>query len=100
MLNTRFEMNDGTLTVKLTGELDSLTSPAFGEEIRRELDSASHIVIDFEELEYISSAGLRVLLTIQQHLEETDTDMKIIHVNENIMEIFELVGFNEMITVE
>lgn len=100
MLNTKYETADGTMTIRLSGEMDSVTAPAFGEELFEELEGVKHLVIDFEELEYISSAGLRVLLTAQQRVEKANADMKIIHVNENIMEIFDLVGFTEVITVE
>ena len=100
MSNTVFEMKDGTLTVKPVGELDSLTSPAFEEELRGKLEGASHIIVDFAQVDYISSAGLRVFLAAEQQLEDRDADMKLIHVNENIMEIFELVGFLDIITVE
>ena len=55
--------------------------------------------MDFAHVEYISSGGLRALLTIEKLIEERDGDMRLFHVNENIMEIFELVGFTDVITV-
>ena len=100
MLNTVFETKDGTLTVKPAGEMDSMTSPVFDEEVRARLDGVSHIVFDMERVDYLSSAALRVFLALEQRLEQTRADMKLIHVNENIMEIFELVGFTTMVTVE
>ena len=100
MSGTIFEMKDGTLVVKPVGELDSMTSPVFEEELRGMLNSASHVVIDFEQVEYISSAGLRVLLAAEQYLEGRQADMKLIHVSEHILEIFDLVGFREIITIE
>ena len=100
MSNTVFELNGTTLTVKPAGELDSATSPVFEAELREKLPGASQIIVDFEKVDYISSAGLRVFLAVEQYLENQDAEMKLIHVNEHIMEIFELVGFLDVITVE
>ncbi len=100
MSNTVFELNGTTLTVKPAGELDSATSPVFEAELREKLPGANKIIVDFEKVDYISSAGLRVFLAVEQYLENQDAEMKLIHVNEHIMEIFELVGFLDVITVE
>ena len=100
MSNTTFELNGTTLTVKPEGELDSMTSPVFETELRQHLPGAASIIVDFEQLEYISSAGLRALLSVEQSLEDQNAQMKLIHVNEHILEIFELVGFLNVITVE
>ena len=100
MENTVFELNGTTLTVKPVSQLDSMTSPVFEDEMCRHLSGVSHIIVDFEQVDYISSAGLRVFLALEKSLEDQDTDMKLIHVNEHIMEIFELVGFMEVVTVE
>ena len=100
MLNTSYEWNGTTLTVKPAGELDSKTSPAFEAELRQILPGADMIIVDFEQINYISSAGLRVLLAIEQHLESRDASMKLIHVNAYILEIFDLVGFQDVVTVE
>ena len=100
MSNTVFNLNGTTLTVTPVGELDSMTSPIFEEEMRQHLSGVSSIIVDFEKLEYISSAGLRVLLALEQFLEQKNAEMKLIHVSEPIMEIFELTGFLDVITVE
>ena len=100
MSNASFERNGATLTVKPVGELDSITSPVFEEEFRRHLTGVSDIIVDFEKLDYISSAGLRVFLAVEQTLERQGAEMKLIHVNEHIMEIFDLVGFLDVVTVE
>ena len=100
MLNTTFELNGTTLTVKPVGELDSMTSPAFEAELRQHLTGVASIIVDFEKLNYISSAGLRVFLAMEQSLEDRNAEMKLIHVNEHIMEIFDLVGFLDIVTVE
>ena len=100
MSETVFEMKGSTLTVKPQGELDSLTSPAFEKELRGHLSGISGLIVDLEQVAYISSAGLRVFLAVGQFLENQSADMKLIHVNPHIMEILELVGFPEIIRVE
>ena len=100
MLNAVFNRDDKDLTVKPVGDLDSMTSPDFEKEFRNYLPGVQNVTVDFEDLDYISSAGLRVFLSIQQTLEESDARMKIIHVKEHIMEILDLVGFTSVIDVE
>ena len=99
MSSTIFEKKDGTLNVLPEGRLDTATSPVLEREVREQLDGVQHIIMDFAHVEYISSGGLRALLTIEKLIEERDGDMRLFHVNENIMEIFELVGFTDVITV-
>lgn len=100
MSKTVFELDGTTLTVKPAGELDSMTSPVFEVELREKLPGARNIIVDFENVDYISSAGLRVFLAVEQYLEGREAEMKLIHVNEHIMEIFDLVGFMDVVTVE
>ena len=100
MSNTVFELNGKTLIVKPVGELDSMTSPIFEKELRQQLSGVDSIVVDFEKVNYISSAGLRVFLAVENTLEEKGAEMKLIHVNEHIIEIFDLVGFMDVVTVE
>lgn len=100
MSNTVFERNGTTLTVKPVGELDSMTSPAFESELREHLPGITSLIVDFEQVSYISSAGLRVFLAVEKTLESQGAEMKIIHVHAYIMEVFELVGFTDIITVE
>ena len=100
MSTTVFEKNGSLLTVKPEGRLDTATSPAFERELRQYLDGIQDIVLDFSKVEYISSGGLRVLLAIEQLMENQDGTLKLIHVNEHIIEIFELVGFMDVVTVE
>lgn len=100
MSNTVFELNGKTLTVKPMGELDSMSSPVFEKELRAHLAGADSIIVDFEQVNYISSAGLRVFLAVENTLEERGAEMKLIHVNEHIIEIFDLVGFMDVVSVE
>ena len=100
MPETVYELNGTSLTVKPEGQLDSMTSPAFEEDLLRHLEGVSHLTVDFEKLDYISSAGLRALLVVSRTLEERGADMIIIHASDPIKEIFEMVGFSDLIPIE
>ena len=100
MSNTVFELNGTTLTVKPVGELDSMTSPVFETELRRHLTGVTSVIVDFREVRYISSTGLRVFLSVENTLENQGAEMKLIHVNEYIIEIFQLVGFMDVVKIE
>ncbi|WP_185752104.1 STAS domain-containing protein [Eubacterium sp. AB3007] len=99
MLNINKTQKDSTLTLALEGRLDTVTSPELDEVVKEALDGVTELVFDFTELQYISSAGLRVLLSAQKKMAKQGS-MKILHVNETIMEIFEVTGFSEILTIE
>ena len=99
MLNINKKVDGGTLTVVLEGRLDTITSPDLETELKNSLDGVTELVMDFEKLEYISSAGLRVLLSAQKTM-NSQGSMKVIHVNETVMEIFEVTGFVDVLTIE
>ena len=88
----------GNLTVLLVGRLDTTTSPALEKELGI-LEGVTALTFDFTELEYISSAGLRVLLSAQKKMQGKGT-MKVIGVNETVNEVFEVTGFSEILTIE
>ena len=92
-------LNDKALTVKLEGRLDTTTSPELESDLKKSLDGITDLVFDFENLEYISSAGLRVLLATQKIMNKQGT-MKVTNVCETIMEIFEVTGFSDILTIE
>ena len=100
MPDTVFEKKGSLLTVKPKGRLDSAASALLDEELARQMDGVTEIIMDFEQVEYIASSGLRVLLTAEQRMEDCGGKMKLIHVNEYIIAIFDLVGFMDVITVE
>ena len=87
------------LTVALEGRLDTTTAPELEKELKGSLDGVNELTLDFAELEYISSAGLRVLLSAQKIM-NSQGSMKLKNVNEIIMEILEVTGFSEILTVE
>ena len=88
-----------TLTIALAGRLDTSTAPALEAELSTSLTNVATLILDFEKLEYISSAGLRVLLGAQKTMSKQGS-MKVIHVNPDIMEVFEITGFCDVLTIE
>lgn len=88
-----------TLTLALEGRLDTGTSPRLAEIIDSSLDGITALVFDFKGLEYLSSAGLRVLLAAQKAMNKQGT-MVIHSVNETIMEVFDITGFTDILTIE
>ena len=87
------------LTVLLEGRLDTSTAPLLEEELRNSLDDIKRLVLDLEKLEYLSSAGLRVVLAAQKRMSKQG-QMLLKHVPEVIMEIFEVTGFVDILTIE
>ncbi len=98
MLNITKAIADGKACFALEGRLDTVTAPDLEKELKASLDGVSELVLDFEKLEYISSAGLRVLLSAQKTMARQG-EMKITKVNETIMEIFEVTGFSDILTI-
>ncbi len=99
MLNISKESNVTSLVVTLEGRLDTTTAPDLEKELKDSLDDVTELIMDFEKLEYISSAGLRVLLSAQKIMSRQG-EMKLIHVSNTIMEIFEVTGFVDILTIE
>jgi len=91
--------NNGTLNVTISGRVDTTTAPALEQELKASYDGCNALVIDFANVEYISSAGLRVLLSAQKVMCKKD-GMKLINVGSDIMEIFEVTGFSDILTIE
>ena len=99
MLNIEKKLEDKCLTVVLDGRLDTTTAPDFDAELKSALEGADSLVLDCEKLEYISSAGLRVLLSAQKVM-NTRGGMKLIRVNDIVNEVFEVTGFANILTIE
>lgn len=99
MLNINKKANGTSLTAILEGRLDTTTAPDLEKELKDSLDSTTELIMDLEKLEYISSAGLRVLLSAYKTMNKQG-GMKLIHVSETIMEIFEVTGFSDILTIE
>lgn len=91
--------NDGKTTVGLVGRLDSLTAPELTEKVDEILEGTEELIFDLKELEYVSSAGLRALLSAQKKALEQGS-MKLINLSEDIMEIMDVTGFSSIMTIE
>ena len=92
------ELNGKDLAVTIEGRLDTITAPELEAELKTSLDGVEKLTLDFSALEYISSAGLRVLLSTQKRM-NTQGSMTLKNVNDTIMEIFEVTGFNDILTI-
>lgn len=98
-MNITQNRNENQLTLSLEGSLDTTTAPELEKVIKDSLEGVAELVIDMSSLDYLSSAGLRVLLGAQKTMNKQGS-MKVIHVNETIMEIFEVTGFADILTIE
>ena len=92
------ELNGKDLAVAIEGRLDTITAPELEAELKASLDGVEKLTLDFSALEYISSAGLRVLLSTQKRM-NTQGSMTLKNVNDTIMEIFEVTGFTDILTI-
>ena len=86
-------------TLALEGRLDTISAPEFEAALKQVLEDAQTLTLDFSKLEYISSAGLRMLLVAQKAMAPKG-GMKVTHVNEMVNEVFEITGFSDVLTVE
>ena len=92
-------LENGTLTLKVSGRIDTKTSPQFSEALTDSLSGVTMLIVDMGEVAYISSAGLRVLLTAQKTMNKQGK-MKVTNVNSDVMEIFDVTGFSDILTIE
>ena len=93
------ELTGNNAVITLEGRLDTTTAPELEAELKSVLDQADTLTFDFAKLEYISSAGLRVLLSAHKAMSRKG-GMKITHVNEIVQEVFEVTGFSDILTIE
>lgn len=99
MLDLKTTKNENSLLIELAGKLDTTTAPQLEEVIKSSLDGVTDLTIDLANLEYISSAGLRVLLLAQKTMSKQGK-LVIRNVNEIVNEIFEVTGFSDILTIE
>lgn len=99
-MNTNVVKKDESLLVELDGRLDTVTAPELETCLGENMEGITDVVFDFRKLAYISSAGLRVLLSTQKKMNGLHGTMKLQNVNDLIMEILESVGFLDIMTVE
>ena len=91
--------NGSELQVALEGRLDTTTAPELEKLLKSSLEGVTELKLDLEKLEYISSAGLRVLLSAQKTMNKQGS-MTLSHVNEVVMEVFEVTGFSDILNIE
>lgn len=93
------KQNASEVTISAAGRLDTSTAPELDKVVEESIQSAQELVMDLKDLEYISSAGLRVLLKAQKVMRDKG-GMKVIHANEIVMEVFEVTGFTDILTID
>ena len=98
MLNIQKTVENGAAVFALEGRLDTVTAPELEKELKDALDGANSLVLDMAGLAYISSAGLRVLLAAHKIMSRKG-EMKLLHVNDTVMEILEVTGFTDILTI-
>ena len=98
-MTIEIKKNPVETAIKIVGRLDTTTAPALDKTINEDLGEAKNLVLDMKDLEYISSAGLRVLLSAQKKMQKIGS-MKVINVCEAVMEVFEMTGFADVLTIE
>ncbi len=98
-MNITKNITGSQLYISLEGRLDTTTAPELDGVLKSSLDGIAELTIDMEKLDYLSSAGLRLLLGARKMMNKQGS-MKVTHVNETIMEIFEVTGFADILTIE
>ena len=91
--------NADATVIEITGRLDTTTAPALDKTINEDIGDTINLVLDVKEMEYISSAGLRVLLSAQKKMQKIGS-MKVINVCEEVMDVFEMTGFADILVIE
>ena len=98
-MTIEIEKNAEETVIEIVGRLDTTTAPALDKTISEDIVGTNNLVLDLKGLEYISSAGLRVLLSAQKKLQRVGS-MKVTNVCEEVMEVFEMTGFADILTIE
>ena len=98
-MTIEIKRNAEATIIELVGRLDTTTAPALDKTINNDIGDAKNIVLDLKKLEYISSAGLRVLLAAQKKMQKVGS-MKVTGVCEAVMEVFEMTGFADILVIE
>ena len=98
-MTIEIKRNAEATSIVLGGRLDTTTAPALDKTINEDVGEVKNLVLDLKDLEYISSAGLRVLLSAQKKMQKIGS-MKVMNVCEAVMEVFEMTGFADILTIE
>ena len=98
-MTIEIKKNAEATTIEIVGRLDTITAPSLDKTISEDLADTKNLILDVKSLEYISSAGLRVLLSAQKRMQKIGS-MKLINVCEDLMEVFEMTGFADILSIE
>ena len=98
-MNIEMKRNAEVTTIEITGRLDTTTAPVLDKMINEDIEGTKDLILDMKGLEYISSAGLRVLLSAQQKMMKIGS-MKVVNVCESVMEVLEMTGFADILVIE
>ena len=98
-MTIQIKRNADETIIELTGRLDTTTAPALDKTVNEDVEDAKNLVLNLKGLEYISSAGLRVLLSAQKKMQKVGS-MKVKNVCEEVMEVFEMTGFADILVIE
>ena len=98
-MTIEIKRNQEETIIEIVGRLDTITAPALDKTITEDIGDAKNLVLDVKGMEYISSAGLRVLLAAQKKMQKIGS-MKVINVCEEVMEVFEMTGFADILVIE
>ena len=99
-MEVKFNKQDSTLTVAISGNIDTVTAPELDAKIQENLSGIKDLILDFAAVDYISSAGLRVILMANQQMEDVDGNMTVKNVNEDVRDVFEMTGFDSLLNLE
>ena len=98
-MTMEIKRNADSTVIELAGRLDTTTAPALDKTLNEDKGDTKHLVLDFKGVEYISSAGLRVLLGAQKKMQKIGS-MKVTNVREEVMDVFEMTGFADILVIE
>lgn len=94
------EKNGTTLIVHVKGEVDTITAPELEKEVTLDITKAEQLVLDFKEVNYVSSAGLRVILTLHKKQTDKNRIFELVNVNTEVMTVLEMTGFTSFLTIK
>ena len=98
-MTIEIKKNNQETIIEIIGRLDTITAPALDKTINEDIGDTKNLVLDVKGMEYISSAGLRVLLAAQKKMQKIGS-MKVVNVCEEVMEVFEMTGFADILVIE
>jgi anti-sigma B factor antagonist len=99
-MEVKFNKQDSTLTVAISGNIDTVTAPELDTKFQENLSGIKDLILDFAAVDYISSAGLRVILMANQQLEDADGTMTIKNANDDVRDVFEMTGFDSLLNLD